>query len=260
MLRDLALRYPDHLGDPAFLASLLARPGLADALTAMLRTGEPGEVAAACLLVRDLVLLAPRHGLGAEFRDALPASPVVPALEALLETDAWSARADAVYTLGKTGSTGSLPALRRVFGERLETDPLLLSRLAGEIGWLERGPDLALAERMAASPGFLTRWAALDMFASWHAAGEADAPWLRLRERLRAEAHPLVRAEAESGADADVTFSDVETWFGNHLHAAGRRDYTVEELERFVADEVPRLAREREAWRAGRDPASPELP
>jgi hypothetical protein len=169
-----------------------------------------------CRFIRDLVLIAPKHGIGSAFREAFRTSAIVPELERIVLAGGYFIRGSAIYTLGKTGCTGSLPTLGRAFHLLLEHDPLVLPELILEMGWLEgilvyekssalvdamtasescatRGRDgCPLIDAMTASAFYTTRWAAIHILGEW---GQSAS--LNQIERLRSDEHVLVSKEAE---------------------------------------------------------------
>jgi hypothetical protein len=170
MIQEAILNYIDYLEDPAYFASLLGASethDLIDALINLLRSGDHERVGSTCLFIRDLILIAPKHNLGIPFRDAYSASPLVPELERLVLADNHFIRRHAIYTLGKTGSTGSVPALHHAFHVLWESDPLLLPSLVTEIWGLEDRKSWSLIDTMITNRRYITRWAALGTVTTW---------------------------------------------------------------------------------------------
>lgn len=96
---------------------LLARipvPELSAALSAILQAEDGDAIGDACLVIRDCALLASSPGHD-QFCAELLESGVIKHLEAHLFSDDHFTRARIVYTLGKIGSTESLPALHKAF-------------------------------------------------------------------------------------------------------------------------------------------------
>ncbi|KAB8141258.1 hypothetical protein F8S13_19370 [Chloroflexia bacterium SDU3-3] len=264
MTQAAILGYINHLEDPAYLARLLdmaPMPALVEQLGALLRSGDAEHVAAACLIIRDLTPVVPRHELGSAFRAAFASSPLVAALEELVLTGDRATRAEAIYTLGKTGCVASAAALRRAFDALYEADPLVLPRLVGEIWWLEGQHDWALIDTMVASRSYATRWAALAALSTWSGNTAFQAERQRRYAALRQDAHPLVRAEADfayqellleqrlpslplrerraqrAALERDrprITFADMGHRFSAYLHARRQGSYTLEMLSQFL--------------------------
>jgi hypothetical protein len=199
--------------------------------------------------LRDACQLSP-DSVRFAFRDAVLASPLVPALLALCDRDgSLNRRLNAVYTLAKIGATNALPGLEAVLRRRRDIDPLLLPRLLMEIGWLGGDRDRS-AQYVAQSTGYLSRWSLLG-----NSAMDTDP---RILVDLARDPHPLIRADAEHRlaylrlpeetrgmtggdrkrayrrhhADAPVlTFAFLELRF---YHAMTWEEYTVAQLDAFV--------------------------
>lgn len=276
MIQEAVLNYIDHLEDPAYFASLLGASetrDLIDVLLDLLRSGDHKQVGSTCLFIRDLILIAPKHNLGIPFRDAFFRSPLVPALEHLVLADNHLIRRHAIYTLGKTGSTGSVGALHHAFDVLRENDPLILPCLIGEIWWLEERKSWSLIDTMMTSQRYTTRWAALGTLTSWSGDGELQDIKQRCYASLRVDEHPLIRAEAEyenqqlmfeqrlleltrtekkkqrreiERYKPVVSFADIEVWFGNYLHANHLNNYVIDDLDRFITIDTVQIIRNRE--------------
>lgn len=259
------LQYYRHACDLEYLAEVIGaveRPAL-DRLIVDLLAGNADDVQRTCIFIRDLILPGSQHEGCKAFSEAYFGSPVVEALERLTSEARHFIGWHAIYTLGKTGSKSSLPALRGTFHARFETDPLLVPKLLGEIFWLDEREDGQLIEEAVGSSQYLTRWAILGMYDC--RSEEAGSPGRELRVRTYAQllrdSNERVRAEAEyqqalldleskragmakaerRAATREVErskplhcFSDVEVRFYNHLHENGKEDYSVSELDEFV--------------------------
>jgi hypothetical protein len=270
MIQNAILNYIDHLEDTTYLASVLARSdsqSLIDGIVGLLHDPDHDLVGRACLFIRDLILVAPQHGIGLAFRDSFDASPIVSALEQLVLAPNHFIRQHTIYTLGKIGSTTSLPKLYLAFQMLCERDPILLPRLVGEILWLEKPKNWRLIERMTASQQYTTRWAALSTLESFAHDIIEDTELVEVKRQcfaqLRGDSHQLVQNEAEyvyqhlvfeqrlsqlTKAErrqqrkelerhrAAVTFSDIEIRYNNQLYTHHIIDYSTADLEQFITD------------------------
>ncbi len=200
----LILGYSEHFEDMQYLAELVSsveRAALDNSIVELLRSGNAAAIGEACLLVRDLVLLGSRNEKCRQFRESYFDSSVVRALEELVTAPNLHIRRQAVYTLGKTGSVSSLPVLHHAFHDLLESDPLLVPGLVGEIFWLEGREIPDLIDEAVSSAQYLTRWAVLYIFACRANPEDMSSPeWqlrIRLYTRLVRDPSAWVRAEAE---------------------------------------------------------------
>ena len=261
--------YIDHLGDPGYFATVISstgEQGLIDALARIIRSDDDERVNQACLFIRDLILIAPKHGVGLAFRDRYYASPIIDELERALIADNHFIRKHAIYTLGKTGSTRSITEMYRAFDLLSERDPVILPRLVGEIWWLEQDKkNWSMIDRMTGGTHYTTRWASLQAIAPYSRFEGLQEVMLRCIECLRADDEPLVRAEAEyryreialagvspelSKAEykrrrreldrsrPEVCFQDIELWFVHFLIAHHMVSYSLGDLEQFMATEL----------------------
>jgi len=267
-LEERILSYLDFLNDAAYLSALRVEPELLGVLDRLLAAGDAEAIGLTCLCIRDLANFGPDDEREVFRRGLLP-SPVVARLEAMLTCGHYGTRREVVFTLAQINSRGSLPALRRAFDLSLDRDPLLLPRLLGEIWWLEAHKSWGLIEVLAASPHFLTRWAALGQDSWIYVGNSKELRVVRSRclRALRHDENPLVRAEAEYHArrckferrDARLSgdekqqrsraleairprlgFYDLEMGFANWMHAQNKGDYSISELEGFIACEAER--------------------
>jgi hypothetical protein len=257
----LILGYSNHLEELQYLADVAGAvepAALESAIIGLLLSEDATRIWHTCALIQGLVLLRPPHDACRSFRESYPRSSVVGALEGLVTAPDHRIRSHAVYTLGKTGSTHSLPVLRHAFHSLLEKDPLLLPSLASEILWLEKEHSLDLIDEALASGQYLTRWASFGIIQ-----GLSDDRQLKTRvcARLLGDSNSRVRAEAEyeqalldHQANSDsmtktarraarreierrrppLCFANLDIAFGNYLYHHSRRDYTVSELDQFV--------------------------
>lgn len=205
MLTRRMLRYPEVFDDPRALAAIVAdadRATVLQALDALVRMATRPAVAAACLVVRDWLIVGPGRGLVVD-ADAVLRAPVIGRLEHLLSSDDYQIRQQVVYTLGKIGSRSSVPALLHAFAQWYDCDPLLLPAIVMEVCWLEPVAARPLLEQLLASSFYGTRWAVLDVVTSLDSEDEVLAPQCRAAViQLSADPHPGVRAEAQWRAAA----------------------------------------------------------
>jgi hypothetical protein len=162
----------------------------------LLRSNDHEEVGLGCLFIRDVMLMAPRTQPITQFRDDYQTSILITELEHLVEDGNFFSRRHAIYTLGKTGATKSIPALIKALHFWRERDPLILPNLLSEIWWLQHPRDWTLTFPLITSTRFLTRWAALEI-----ASGRSGFPdfqsWRKLYFTLLSDdQNSLVRAEA----------------------------------------------------------------
>jgi len=270
-LEDRILGYIDHLNNVSYLDSILAdRPvsELLSLLARMLRSQEAQDVIWTCLVIRDLINFGPQNSRGLAFRAQFSDSEAVQQVERLVLDGRFIVRSNAVYTLGKTCSTRSLPFLHHAFDARLLRDSLLLPSLAEEIWWLEERPTWNLIERMVSHPHFAVRWAVFGM-GLWVHGVPYEEPLRSIHarsfERLRRDPSELVRAEAEfhfqtwafeqSKANLSreekrqqsrevehlrpqLSFESIRIMMSNRLHIQNIADYSVADLEAFISAQV----------------------
>ncbi len=270
-LEDRILGYIDFLSDVAYLDGILAScpvPELLSLLAKMLRAEDRQDVIWTSLCIRDLENFGPQNAHGQEFRRLLPESEAVQQLERLILAGRFFVRANAIYALGKIGSTRSLPAMYQAFDVLLERDPVLLPGLAEEIWWLEEHATWSLVERMVEHTYFAVRWAVFGM-GLWVHGVPYEEPLRSIHARsfelLRRDENELVRAEAEfhfqtwafeqSKANLSreekrrqsreverlrpqVSFEDIRILLGNWLHIQNIADYSVADLEAFISAQV----------------------
>jgi hypothetical protein len=217
MLEPAILNY--SLGSPEHLATIVNATdtqGLINAIVGLLRSSNHKHVEQTCHVIRDLTVTDPNLDLVAAFREAYHKSAIVPELERLVLAGGYFIRKSAIYTLGKTVCTDSLPGLGRAFHLLLESDPLVLPDLFFEMGWLkgtlanqkssasadagtggepcttEDGEERPLIDAMTSSSWYATRWAEVHILETLR-----DSASLNQIERLRGDGHVLVSKEAE---------------------------------------------------------------
>lgn len=269
MIRNVILSYVGNLEDFTYLEAALSpydTPQLFEGIVDLLQEPDHEVVWQACAFICDLTLVAPKRGRWLAFREAFGASPIVPTLETLLLSNNHFIRDHAIYTLGKTCSTGSIPALCRVFRSLRDHDPITLPDLIFELKCLgfEAHNLWSLINSMAMSRQFTTRWATLAVLAN-HAIGvEPDLGGLveQCFERLCRDRHPLVQSEAQyryqewlirqrssTLTKAErwsqykdlkchkpaILFGDIKIRYRQHLHLHHLTNYSIADLEQFIA-------------------------
>ena len=263
MVQQVVLDYIDHIEDRVYLSTIMAAVGverLTAAIVDLLLSSNRETVWFATIFIRDSVLYLPES----PFSVAFFASPIIPVLEGLVLAENWWIRCHAVYTLGKTGCTRSLPALHHAFAVVLDRDPLLLPRLVMEIFWLEDEKSLSLIEQMMTSREYTVRWGVIGSMWGHKDASPDDAMYqakLRYYAQLRRDPHPLIRAESDyhyrlleaeplgrtlpkperrrqrkliEQHRPSLNFDEVEQRFSNHLHQSAQSTYTIADLEYFI--------------------------
>lgn len=232
----------------------------------LLQSNEDEIVSSTCGFIRDLVLFSNQHLDCETFAKNYETSSILKTVEQLLFSQNYFIRRAAVYTLGKTCSYGSVPVLNQAFKTFRDSDPLLLPRLMGEMGWLGAEDFWQLLESMMDSPFFVTRWAVIEILPEFledtQSQNELFLGKLKCSERLRQDSNPLVQAESEyqyqllklrskmhhlSKSDRKkmrkeldrkytpvLSFSHVSNRFNHHLYTQGLTQYSVDELEAFI--------------------------
>ncbi len=257
--------YIDSTLDGPAADALLERvpaPALCAALTIALQATDDAAISDTCLVIRHCALLASQPQCD-DFSTHLLKSGVIAQLEGLVFADDCFIRAVVVYTLGKIGSTGSLPILQKAFAAYRDTDPLLVPHLIFESVCLG-ADEWDLIDQALASPVYPTRWSIIDRLGGLD--GDAldedayDRRRLRYLEALRRDENRLVRDEAAYrvqvlttsiprdlprgerrrrrkalyALEPTLTFLTCSQRFNNLLHQLGRQSYTVKEFEGFI--------------------------
>lgn len=205
-------------------------------------SSEPNAFWNASTLFRDLVLRKPESSdIEVRFCESYVAGEqraIVEQFECGLEHPHLQIRRHCIYTLGKICSVDSLGVMLRAFDHAFEKDPVILSRLVGEIRWIigcapedDQFDDfyLGLLEKLVDSDSYLNRWAAVEVIQ--HSADEPS----ELLQKVKEDVHPLVRFQARSPAEAmekRVSFGCVSDQF---VSPSG---YTTSEFDQFVRDWV----------------------
>ncbi|MBW4622835.1 MAG: hypothetical protein KME17_26185 [Cyanosarcina radialis HA8281-LM2] len=265
------LQYLDRLQDIDYLAAIVNSVSLAELnniIDELLRSENDEIVSLTCLFIRDLVLLGSRHSDCDRFVQSYSKSSIVKTLEQLIFSNNYFIRIQAVYTLGKTNTYSSVSVLNQAFNELRDSNPILLPRLMGEMGWLGTENFWELLDSMINSNFYMTRWAVIDALSEFigddaRAQDELFQDKFRCIDRLRRDSNMLVQIEAEYEyqllkfrREADnltkaerrkkrkeierkykpaLCFSQVSIAFRNHLYNNGLKQYSVDELEAFAA-------------------------
>lgn len=265
------LQYLNHLQDRDYLALVAnstSATQLCRVINELLQSEDDEVVSSACLFIRDLVVLGSQHPGCEKFVQGYAESSIVTTLEQLIFSPNHFTRKQAIYTLGKTCSDGSAAALTQAFWVFRDTDPILLPRLIGEIGWLGAETFWALLASMIDSSVYATRWAViavLDEFGGDNAQTQDELFQYKFKcmKQLRQDSNSLVQAEAEykyqllklrSEAydlpkadyrkqrknlkreyEPALCFTYVSSAFLYHLCANNLRQYSIDELELFIA-------------------------
>ncbi len=209
-------------------------------------------VPSVCAFTRDLISLPSAKGEAKRFQAIYEGSKLSKELERLVLHGNYGERRDAIYTLGKTGHSKSLPQLKHAIAHWEVSDPLLLPPLVAEFQCLG-GDAFEIIEKLLESEQFLTRWAAVTLL------DQPKNKALRRKHlnRLKGDSSKWVSSEAQrlgkiedirEVANSDyVSFDDLIVWFGNYLHQTNRADYQVSELEEFIQNTIPGLLLKRKA-------------
>jgi hypothetical protein len=272
MLTASILQYLEHLQDVDYLAVIVTSvplPELCDTINSLLQSEDDETVDLTCLFIRDLVLFGKRHSDCKEFIEQYPQSSIVKTLEQLVFSTNHFTCKQAIYTLGKTCSYNSVGVLNQAFTQLRDTAPLVLPRLIGEIGWLGAENFWELLDSMMSSQVYATRWAIIDVLHEFNGddarvGDELFQHKCRYVERLRQDSNIYVRSEAEyeyqllrfrsEGNDLSRTerkkrrkdlerqykpklcFVYVSSAFANYLYTREVKQYSISELETFIAD------------------------
>lgn len=252
-------QYIDHLEDRAWLERLVEGHGVPQVLrgiSELVVDGAPGPAHNALTLARDLGIRGiVDPDMTSRVRAEMPAL-LFPSLQRGLQATAYTVRAGVVYTIGKLSFDDQAQLLRDAFERSLDRDPLLLPRIVFELHWLLPGPEWSYIHRLTEAPHRLIRWSALAAIEPYPCApgDEAFAHKQQTYERLatdpfeplaaesRHRLAALLRGTEEDGSqqlvEPGLSFEAVELRFTNHLPPAA--DYTIEELDAFVASLMPR--------------------
>jgi hypothetical protein len=254
--------YDKYLSEGSYLDELAGSVAVDDLFAAtveLLQSSDYETLSTTLGFVQDLIIWSPGEERNAA-KEAYPESIVVKAIEPLLLSKNHFLRQQTGYTLGKTLSYSSLPAMIEAFHWWRDRDPLMLLFFVGEIGWLGAENFHDLIGEMVSSPCFITRWAAVDRLARSHGAKrQQQKRW----DYLRNDQYELVRQEAEyeyrvylfrvrGGKEftsfqftpereaidqkyqPPIIFTDIRNHFYQFLRVSNLTDYTIEQLEAFI--------------------------
>ncbi len=268
LVRTSILAYVDHIDDQDYLFDVVSKSdfnSLVASLASLLRDKDEDIVGRACLFFRDLILFSSKSKVQADFVEKLKASEVVPQLETLLQSNNWFIRNHAIFALGKIISTASVPKLQRAFKDLRDSDPLILPALMFEILWIEKASGLrrswSMIDKCIDSPKFATRWSTVEFLPleeSDKTSRDIQDSWFAA---LRADSHPLVKAEAEfkyqlfslrrshltgperrkqtkelREREPAVTFGILSRSFLNQLSKKQVYSYSLPELEQYIVE------------------------
>jgi hypothetical protein len=203
LIKTRILQYLDHFQDIDYLAQIvnsISVVKLFNIIDELLKSEDSDKVRLTCNFIQDLVLLAPPHPDCKNFGQDFLESSIITTLEELVFSSNHFTRNQVIYTLGKTSSYRSIPALNQAFNKFLDTDPILLPRLVFEMGWLGAENFRSLVDPIISSPIFMTRWAVISMLPGFFGDDAQDELFpgrLRCLEQLRGDSNPLIQAEAE---------------------------------------------------------------
>lgn len=268
------LHYLDYLQNVDYLAQIVnsaSAAKLCNIIDELLRSEDHKTVSSTCLFIRDLVLFGSQHPDCEKFVQSYLESSIVTTLEQLLFSLNHFIREQAVYTLGKTCSCGSIAALNQSFSVFRDTDPILLPRLIGEMGWLGTENFWSLLDSMLSSPVYPTRWAVIAVLHEFCGddAREQDELFqgkLKCLEQLRQDSNPLIQAEVEYEYQflkfrggiyklpkterkkqrkalerqykPTICFHHISNMFANYLYTEGLMQYSVGDLEAFISNRL----------------------
>ena len=219
------------------------------------------------MAIRDLIVIySHRYDEFAEFGKRYPESLIVKTVESLLFSENRNNLRDAIYTLGKTCSYSSIPALNKAFYDLKDTDPFILSRLFCEMTWLGLENFWELVDSMVSSENNFTRWAAIDELPAFI---EEDGEYKSILsdekskylEQLKQDSNEFVRIQAEhryrmiefqtveeelpkkkrskkrkeleNEYKSILNFESLSMSFSNYLSYKKLNNYTISQLEEF---------------------------
>ncbi|BAZ13137.1 hypothetical protein NIES4071_49760 [Calothrix sp. NIES-4071] len=266
------LHYLSHLQDIDYLAAIVNSASdteLCNIINELLQSEDNEIIGSTCLFIRDLLILGSRHHNREKFIKGYPESLIVENIEQLLFSPNHFTRKQVVYTLGKACSYSSTRVLNQAFNTYRDTDPILLPRLIGEMGWLGAENFWELLDSMMNSKLYMTRWAVVHVLSEFigddaQVQDELFQHKLRCTEQLRQDSNILIQSEAEyeyqllkfrsssynlqraerkkKRKDLErqykpaFCFTGISSAFTNHLHTKGLTQYSIAELEAFILD------------------------
>ncbi len=235
-------------------------------LCQLLKSLDREIVSDTCFAIRDLIVsYSHRYDEFAEFGKKYAESLIVKTVESLLFSENRNTVRDAIYTLGKTGSYISIPALNKAFYHLKDTDPFMLPRLFSEMKWLGLENFWELVDSMISSENYFTRWAAIHELPAFIDENDEEKSILsdnkyKYLERLKQDSNKFVRIEAEyrykmifqnieeslpkkeqnkkrkeleSEYNSILNFESLSMSFSNYLSYKKLNNYTISQLEEF---------------------------
>ncbi len=266
------LHYLNYLQDVNYLAEIVnsvSDTELCNIINELLQSEDDEIIGSTCLFIRDLLVLGSRPHNREKFVKGYPESLIVKNLEQLLFSPNHFTRKQVVYTLGKACSYNSTGVLNQAFNTFRDTDPILLPRLIGEMGWLGAQNFWALLDSMMSSQVYMTRWAVVDVLSEFigddaKVQDKLFLSKLRCVEQLRQDSNILIQSEVEyeyqllkfrslaydlpkaerkkKRKDLErqykpaFSYTCISSAFTNHLYTKGLTQYSVAELEAFILD------------------------
>ncbi len=258
-------KYINYLGDSDYIADVVTSPGAVDSMIKLLQSNEGEIISDTCLFIRDFVLSCSQNPTCRQSWESQLKSAIIPEIENLLFADNHFIRGHAVYTLGKICSYDSIPVMLNAFYQLRDRDPILLPRLIGELFWLGVNNPWDIIDSMAVSERYTTRWAVVHIWGEFDCTSPNEDFVMahKLCDRLRRDAHRLVREQAEynyqslelqrrkhqenmSNAEyrqqrkelkkkcTFLPFGNIILQFGRYMYERNLHTYTLEELEKFI--------------------------
>jgi len=258
-------KYINYLGDAEYMADVVTSPGAVDSMIKLLQSNDSEIINETCFFIRDFVLSCSQNPTCRQSWESQLKSAIIPEIENLLFADHHFIRRDAVYTLGKICSYDSIPVMLNAFYQLRDRDPILLPRLIGELFWLGVNNPWDIIDSMAVSDRYTTRWAVVHVWGEFDCTSPNEDFVMahKLCDRLRRDAHRLVREQAEynyqslelqrrkhqenmSNAEyrqqrkelkkkcTFLPFGNIILQFGKYMCERNLHTYTIEELETFI--------------------------
>lgn len=170
----------------------------------LLKSSDAETVSETCFAIRDLIVsYSHRYNEFAEFGAKYPESSIVTTVESLLFYKNRNTVHSAIYTLGKTCSYSSIPALNKAFYHLRDTDPFILPRLFCEMSWLGLENFWELVDSMIYSEVDFTRWAVINLLPEFIYENEEGYIHIlfhdkfKYLEHLKQDSNEFVRIEAD---------------------------------------------------------------
>ena len=258
-------KYINYLGDAEYMADVVTSPGAVDSMIKLLQSNDSEIINETCFFIRDFVLSCSQNPTCRQSWESQLKSAIIPEIENLLFADHHFIRRDAVYTLGKICSYDSIPVMLNAFYQLRDRDPILLPRLIGELFWLGVNNPWDIIDSMAVSDRYTTRWAVVHVWGEFDCTSPNEDFVMahKLCDRLRRDAHRLVREQAEYNYQSlelqrrkhqenmskaeyrqqrkelkkkctFLPFGNIILQFGKYMCERNLHTYTIEELETFI--------------------------